>query len=296
VIEPVHTAPWSGNSVAGTVSTASAKPSVVIEPTRSAFDLDLRSVYRSWELIYFLAWRDVIVRYKQTIIGIGWAVLQPLVTMLIFTALFSRLAQIPSDGVPYSIFAFTALVPWLYFAQAVGRGGTSLVNNASLVTKVYFPRLAIPIAAVISPLVDFAVAFALLLVMMVWYGIQPGWNVLALPLLLVWCVTAALAVTVWLSALSVKYRDVGVVIPFLLQVWLYASPVAYPVSSVPAAWRPIYSLNPMVGVIEGFRWSLLRTASPDFTAIGVSAVVVVVLLAGGIVYFKQSEQVLADIV
>jgi lipopolysaccharide transport system permease protein len=271
-------------------------PTVVIQPMRSPFDLDLVALYRSWELIYFLTWRDVKVRYKQTAIGLGWAVLQPVVTMLIFTALFSRIAEMPSDGVPYPIFAFAALLPWTYFSQAVGRSGTSLVNNAGLVTKVYFPRLAIPISAVISPLVDFAVAFGLLFVMMAWYGIAPGRSVLALPVFLLLCVATALAVSLWLSALCVKYRDVGVVIPFLLQVWLYASPVVYPVSMVPARWRVLYSLNPMAGVIEGFRWSLIGTGSPDFTVMGASAVVVLILLVGGTIYFKQMEQTFADVV
>ena len=274
----------------------STKPSVVIQPVRSAFDIELLSLCRSWELLYFLTWRDVKVRYKQTVIGVGWAILQPLITMLIFTALFSRMANISSDGLPYPIFAFAALLPWTYFSQAIGRSGTSLVNNAGLVTKVYFPRLIIPISAVASPLVDFAVAFGLLIAMMAWFRMVPTWSVLALPLFLLLCVTTALAVSLWLSALCVKYRDVGVVIPFLLQVWLYASPVAYPVSLVPARWRIIYSLNPMAGVIEGFRWSLLGTASPDFRVMAVSAFVVLTLLVGGTIYFKQTERTFADVV
>lgn len=272
------------------------RPLVVIQPVRSLFDLDLASVYRSWELLYFLTWRDVKVRYKQTAIGIGWAVLQPLITMVIFTALFSGVAKIPSDGVPYPLFALAALLPWTYFTQAVGRSATSLVNNAGLITKVYFPRLAIPLSAVLAPLVDFAVTFALVVVMMAWYGLVPGLAVLTLPLFLLLCATTALAVSLWLSALCVKYRDVGVVIPFLLQVWLYASPVVYPVSVVPEKWRLLYSLNPMAGVIEGFRWSLLGTDSPDFRVIAISALVVVILLFTGVMYFKHTEQTFADIV
>jgi lipopolysaccharide transport system permease protein len=274
----------------------SVKPTVVIRPSRGVFDLDLRSVGRSWELLYYLTWRDVKVRYKQTAIGISWAVLQPLITMLLFTLLFSRMANIASDGLPYPIFAFAALLPWTYFSQAIGRSGTSLVNNADLVTKIYFPRLIIPISAVVSPLVDFVAAFGILIAMLVWFRIAPGWSLLALPLFMVLCIATALAVSLWLSALCVKYRDVGVVIPFLLQIWLYASPVAYPVSLVPARWRFIYGLNPMAGVIDGFRWSLLGTAAPDFGVMAVSGLVVLALLAGGTVYFKRMEQAFADVV
>jgi len=273
-----------------------SKPSVVIQPQRSAFDLDLAAVFRSWELLYFLSWRDVKVRYKQTVIGIGWAVLQPLLMMLIFTALFSRMAKVSSDGLPYPVFAFTALLPWAYFSQSIGRSGISLVNNADLVTKIYFPRLIIPISAVISPLVDLAMAFGILVLMLAWFGIVPGWSLLALPLFMLLCIATALAVSLWLSALCVKYRDVGVVIPFLLQIWLYASPVAYPVSLVPERWRLLYSFNPMAGVIEGFRWSLLGTAAPNFTVMAVSALAVVVLLVGGFVYFRGMEQAFADVV
>jgi lipopolysaccharide transport system permease protein len=272
------------------------QPTVVIRPTRRALDLDLGSLYRSWELVYFLTWRDVKVRYKQTAIGIGWAVLQPLITMLIFTALFSRVAAIPSDGIPYPMFAFAGLLPWTYFAAAVGRGGTSLVNNAGLVTKVYFPRLAIPLSAVLAPLVDFAITCALLIPMMAYYHTTPGWGLVALPLFLLMSVATALAVSLWLSALCVTYRDVAVVIPFLVQIWLYASPVAYPVSVVPERYRFLYSLNPMAGIIEGCRWALLGTAAPDFAVMGVSLLMVVVLLAGGAAYFNRTEQTFADVV
>jgi homopolymeric O-antigen transport system permease protein len=290
---PIDPAPLSSGAVLGS---AFPKPLVVIQPARSLLDLDLASLYRSWELIYFLTWRDVKVRYKQTAIGIGWAVLQPLLTMVIFTALFSGLAKIPSDGVPYPIFAFAALLPWTYFTQAVGRSGTSLVTNAGLITKVYFPRLAIPLSGVLSPLVDFAVALGLLAVLMAWYRMVPGPAIAMLPLFVLLCVTTALAVSLWLSALCVKYRDVVVVIPFLLQIWLYVSPVVYPASVVPEKWRLLYSLNPMAGVIEGFRWSLLGTDSPDFKVMAVSALVVLILLLSGLLYFKHTEQTFADIV
>jgi len=259
-------------------------------------DLDLVSLYRSWELVYFLAWRDVKVRYKQTAIGVAWAVIQPLVTMLIFTLLFSRLSGMPSDGLPYPIFAFAALLPWTCFSQAIGRSGSSLVNNAALVTKVYFPRLAIPLAAVFAPIVDFVVTLAMLLVMMAYYRITPGWALLTLPLFLLMSMVTALAVSLWLSALCVKYRDVAVVIPFLLQIWLYVSPIAYPASVVPQRWRVLYSLNPMAGVIDGFRWALLGTAMPDLRMVTVSVAVVAVLLVGGVIYFRQTELTFADVV
>lgn len=271
-------------------------PTVVIRPSRSALDLDLLSLWRSWELVYFLTWRDVKVRYKQTAIGVAWAVLQPLTTMAIFTALFSRVANISSDGVPYPIFALAGLLPWTYFSQAIGRSGTSLVSNAGLVTKVYFPRLAIPLSSVIAPLVDFAVTLGVLIVMMVYYGIAPSGRMLAMPLFLLICMATALAISLWLSALCVKYRDVGVVIPFLVQVWLYASPIAYPASVVPESWRFAYSLNPIVGVIEGFRWSLVGTTRPDEAGLAVSMSVVLALLFGGLVYFRKTEQTFADIV
>lgn len=272
------------------------QPTVVVRPVRGLFDLDLMSVGRSWELLYFLVWRDVKVRYKQTVLGLGWALLQPTITMLLFTAVFSRLAGIESDGVPYPLFAMLALVPWTYFSQAVGRGGTSVVSNAGLVTKVYFPRLAIPIASVISPLVDLAASLAIVVGLLAWYGISPGWNLVALPAFILLAVATALAVTLWTSAWCVKYRDVGVIVPFLLQVWLWVSPVAYPASAVPERWRLMYGLNPLAGVIEGFRWSFVGSPRPDVSLIAASVAVVAALLVGGTVYFKHTEQTFADLV
>ncbi len=284
----------AGSAVA--VGAGRTVPSVVISASRSRLDLGLGSLWQYGELLYFLVWRDVKVRYKQTAIGAGWAVLQPLVTMLLFTAVFSRIAKVPSDGVPYPIFAYAALLPWTYFSQALGRSSNSLVNNSNLITKVYFPRLIIPLSAVASPLVDFAFAFLIVIGMMFWYGIAPSWGILTLPAFVLLCLLTALALALWLSALCVKYRDVGVVVPFLIQVWMYASPVAYPVSVVPERWRMLYSLNPMVGVIEGFRWALLGQALPDFRLIAVSVLAVLVLLYGGLFYFKIMERQFADIV
>ncbi len=275
---------------------AVTEPIVLIRPSKSLFHLDLQAVWQYRELLYFLIWRDVKVYYKQTVIGAAWAILQPLMSMVIFTIIFGNLAKIPSDGLPYPIFAYTALLPWNYFSQAIVRSGASLVRDANLISKVYFPRVIVPVSAAVGPLVDFAIAFVVLLGMMIWFGIAPTWGVLALPLFLLLAVVTALAVGLWLSALNVRYRDVGHTIPFLTQFWLFASPVAYPVSLVPERWRLLYSLNPMAGVIEGFRWALLGKEGPDFGVMAASAVVVMLLFISGIFYFRQMEETFADVV
>jgi lipopolysaccharide transport system permease protein len=275
---------------------AQATPVLRIEPARRGIPFELHELWEYRELLYFLIWRDIKVRYKQTVLGIVWAIIQPLMTMVIFTAIFGNLAKIPSDGLPYPIFTYTALLPWTYFAQAISRSGASLVSSANLIKKVYFPRLIVPLSAAVGPLVDFAIAFVILGGMMAWFGIVPTWRVLALPLFILMALVTALAVGLFLSALNVKYRDVGHVIPFLVQFWMYASPVVYPTSLVPERWRLLYSLNPMTGVIEGFRWALLGKESLDFGVIAASAVVVLALLFGGIVYFKQMEQTFSDVV
>ncbi len=279
-----------------TAEAALKKPFKVIQPRKGLFQLDLGSIWNSRELLYFLIWRDVLTRYKQTAIGAAWVVLQPLINMVLFTLIFSRLAKIPSDGIAYPVFAFTALLPWAYFAQALTKTSGSIVGSSNLVTKIYFPRLLIPLAACIAPVVDLVFSFLVLLVLMACYGIAPTWAILYLPVFLGLAIITALAVGLWSSALNVRYRDVGSIIPFVAQIWMYASPVAYPVSVVPEKWRLLYSLNPMVGVIEGFRWALLGKQSPDFSAMAVSAAVVTVLLAGGIVYFKKMEQSFADVI
>ena len=272
------------------------EPVVVVEPKKGLFHLDLQAVWKYRELLYFLIWRDLKVRYKQTVIGAGWAIIQPLMTMVIFTLVFGKFAKVPSDGLPYPIFAYTALLPWIYFSQAISRSSTSVVGGANLIRKIYFPRLIIPISAAVAPLVDFAIAFVILLGMMVWYGTAPNWGVLALPLFLLLALVTSLAVTFWLSALNVVYRDVSYIIPFLTQIWMFASPVAYPISLVPEKWRLLYSLNPMVGVIEGFRWALLGKESPDFGVMVLSTAVVLVIFISGIVYFKHMERTFADII
>jgi lipopolysaccharide transport system permease protein len=270
------------------------KPSAIIQPRKGLFQLDLGSVWRYREMLYFLVWRDVIVRYKQTAIGVAWVILQPMITMMIFTLIFGNLAKIPSEGIPYPVFAFAALLPWSYFSQALARSSSSIVNSSNLVTKIYFPRLLIPIAASIAPAVDLFFSFLILLVLQAWFKIAPTWGLLALPLFLGLAIMTALAVGLWSSALNVRYRDVGNIIPFLIQVWMYASPVAYPLSMVPEKWRMLYSLNPMVAVIEGFRWALLGKHSPDLVMMAVSSAVVLLLLTGGIIYFKKMEQTFAD--
>ncbi len=275
---------------------ATSQPTVVIQPSKGLFQLDLWAVWQYRELLYFLIWRDVKVRYKQTAIGAGWAILQPLLTMVIFTVVFGTFAKIPSDGLPYPIFAYSALLPWTYFAQAISHSGASLVSSAHLISKVYFPRLIVPISAAVAPLVDFAIAFVILLGMMVWFGTTPTWGILVLPLFLFLALVTALAVALWLSALNVKYRDIGYAIPFLVQSWMYASPIAYPVSLVPEKWRLLYGLNPMAGVIEGFRWALLSKESPDFGQMAVSTAVVLALLLGVIIYFKRTERTFVDVI
>jgi lipopolysaccharide transport system permease protein len=248
------------------------------------------------DLLYFLVWREVRVRYKQTFLGIAWAVIQPVLAMVVFSVFFGRFGHMPSDDLPYPVFAFCALLPWQLFAFSLTESSNSVVSNQRLLTKVYFPRLIMPIATIGVGLVDFAIASAVLGGLMAYYGIRPGLAALTMPLWALLAVVTALAVGVWLSALNVKYRDVRYTLPFLTQVWMLATPVAYSLSIVPAAYRPWYALNPMVGVIEGFRWALLGKAAPDPSTVGVSLGMVVVILAGGLWYFRRTERTFADIV
>jgi len=281
---------------AGSPGSLSSGFTLRVQASRGLGRLDLGSVWEFRELLYFLVWRDVSVRYKQTVMGVAWAILQPLLTMVLFTVVFGSFAKMPSDGLPYSIFAFTALVPWTYFSQAISRSAVSLVSDPNLIRKVYFPRLIIPLAGAAAPLVDFLVAFVVLLLMMVWFGIPLQWNLLALPFFLIITLMAALAVGVWLAPLNARYRDIGHAIPFLTQFWFYASPVAYPLSLVPQKWRLLYGLNPMVGVIEGFRWALLGKPSLDLALTASSAFVVLVLLVTGTIFFKRMERTLSDVI
>jgi lipopolysaccharide transport system permease protein len=275
---------------------APAIPVIRIEPSSGRIVATLGEVWEFRELLFFLVWRDVKVLYKQTAIGAAWAVIQPVLTMLIFTLIFGRFAKIPSDGVPYPVFTYAALLPWMYFAKSLSQSTLSLVINSNLITKVYFPRLMLPMAAMLSGVVDFALSFAVLVGLMLWYGILPNVSVILLPGFVVLMMLTALAVSLWLSAINVRYRDVGQAMPFLIQIWMFASPVAYPTSLVPETWRWLYSVNPMAGVIEGFRWALLGKEAPELLPIVISFLVVSGLLLTGLFFFKRMEDTFADVV
>lgn len=266
-----------------------------LAPTSGWSIRGLADVWTYRELLYFLVWRDIKLRYKQTALGAAWALVQPVTTMIVFTIFFGQLAKISSDGLPYPVFYLAALVPWTYFASAFGGGTNSVGGYQHVITKVYFPRLLIPLAAVIAPLVDFAIAFLILIALMAWYGLTPGVQVVWLPPLMMLAVGTAAAASVWLSALNVRYRDIRHVVPFGVQIWLFATPVAYPASLVPEGWRTLYGLNPMAGVIEGFRWALVGGPPPGLMTLW-SAVVVFAALAGGVLYFRRAEGTFADII
>jgi lipopolysaccharide transport system permease protein len=268
----------------------------VIRPSDGRIALQFLRLWDYRELLFFLVWRDLKVRYKQTALGVTWAILQPLATMLVMSIFFGRLAKMPSDGVPYPIFAYCALLPWQMFAFVLTESGNSLVSNQYLITKIYFPRLIIPMVPVFIALVDFAVAFVMMLGMMVFYGIVPRANLLLLPLFIVLAVLAALSVGVWLAALTAEYRDVRYTIPFLTQFWMFATPIAYSSSLVPIKWRFLYGLNPMAGVVEGFRWSLLGTTPTSLAPLFASLTMVLVLLWGGLTYFRRLESTFADVI
>jgi lipopolysaccharide transport system permease protein len=298
-----------------------AKPAKVrIEPISGWASLQLRDLWNYRELLFFLTWRDIKVRYKQTIFGASWAIIQPFFTMVVFSLFFGRLAQIPSDGIPYPIFSYAALVPWTFFANGLSQSSASLVNSSKLITKVYFPRLIIPISSIIAGLVDFVLAFAVLLILMLFYGINPFYNathlaqplfntdfalltvytpslnIVWLPLFLLLAFITSLGVGLWLAAMNVQFRDVRYVVPFLLQLWMFATPIAYPSSLISEPWRTIYGINPMSGVVEGFRWALLGTDTAPGPIILVSGVVAVVLLITGMFYFQRMEKSFADVV
>ena len=271
-------------------------PVLLIRPSQGWASLKLQELWEYRDLLYFLTWRDIKVRYKQTVLGASWAIIQPLFTMVVFSLFFGKLAKIPSDGVPYPIFAFAALVPWTFFANGLSQSSNSLVGSSHLITKVYFPRLVIPISSVISGTLDFAISFLVLLGMIVFYGITPTGNMIWLPFLLLLAFVTALGVGMWLSAMNVQFRDVRYVVPFLTQIWLFATPIAYPSSLLSEPWRTIYGINPMVGVVEGFRWALIGTDTAPGPIIAVSSLVALALLAGGALYFRRMEKSFADIV
>jgi lipopolysaccharide transport system permease protein len=278
------------------VAQAAPPEPLVLKPRSGWQTLDLGALWRYRELLWFLAWRDIQLRYKQTVLGAAWAVLQPLFTMIVFSVFFGALAQMPSDGLPYPVFVLCALLPWQLFAYALTQSSNSVVAEQRLITKVYFPRLIIPLASVLSGLVDFLVAFALLIVFMACYGVYPGWAVVTVPLFCLLALASALAVGLWLSALTVQYRDFRYTIPFLTQLWLFASPVAYPSSLVPEPWRVWYGLNPMAGAIDGFRWALLGSADAPGWQLAASVVTVLAMLVGGLYYFRRLERSFADVV
>lgn len=271
-------------------------PVIRIEPSKGWVSLKLDELWAYRELIYFFVWRDLKVRYKQTVMGVSWAVIQPLFTMVIFSLFFGRLAGVPSDGVPYPVFSYAALVPWTFFANALTQASNSLVLNANMVKKVYFPRLTMPIATVFAGVVDFALAFIVLLGMMLFFGILPTVNVIWLPFFLALALATSLGVGLWLSAMNVQFRDVRYIVPFLTQAWLFATPVAYPSSLIPEPWRALYGINPMAGVVEGFRWALLGTDTAPGPMVIVSTVVALALLVSGAFYFRRMEKTFADVV
>ena len=269
---------------------------ITIRPPKGWVSLEFRELWEYRELLYFFIWRDIKIRYKQTMLGAGWAIIQPFLTMVVFSIFFGWLAKMPSDHIPYPIFTFIALVPWTYFANALSKASNSLVDNEQIITKVYFPRLLIPIASVLAGLTDFAIAFVILIGMMLWYGFAPTIAIWTIPLFIIMAAITALSVSLWLAALNVQYRDVRYVVPFLTQFWLFASPIAYPSSLVPEQWRPLYGLNPMAGVVEGFRWALLGQAETPNALLAVSGLTVMVILVGGLHYFRRMEETFADVV
>ena len=269
---------------------------LVIENRSALFDMNWSAFWEYRELLYLLVWREIKVRYKQTAIGVSWVVLQPLVTMLIFTAIFGYMVKVPSDGVWYPVFTLSALLPWTYFATAITRSGGSLVSNANLVTKIYFPRLLLPLSMIVAPLVDLALSLVLLFSMLIYAGIPLTWKLITLPAFILLAMLTATGLSLFASATNVRYRDVGHAIPFVIQIWMFASPIVYPVSLVPEQWRLLYGLNPMVGVIEGFRWALLGQTAPDLVVMAASSVALFVMLIAGMVYFRHVERQFADVI
>jgi lipopolysaccharide transport system permease protein len=276
--------------------TAALRRVTTIRPAQGWLDLDLPAVWQNHELLWQLVVRELKLRYKQAALGVAWAILQPLFTVLVFTVIFGIFARFPSGGMPYSVFALTGVLPWTYFAEAVRRSATGLVTNSELVRKVYFPRLVIPLAGVGSPLADFGFGLVLLLALMAWHGVAPTWSLLTLPFWMLATLALALALGLWLGPLNVRYRDIMHTLPFITQVWMFATPIAYPLSMIPHKWRALYSLNPMVGIIEGFRWSLVGTARPDLGAVAMALTLIAVALVAGLIYFRRMERSFADVI
>ncbi len=279
-----------------TMTTKQPEEVIILKPTQGWGSLNLGEIWLYRELVYFLTWRDLKVRYKQTALGAGWAILQPVLSMVVFSIFFGGLLNVSSEGVPYPIFSYAALLPWGVFAKALNDTGRSLVSNRAMLTKIYFPRMVIPLASTLSGLVDFLIAFLVMLGLMLYYQISPTANVWTLPLFLLLAVVTALGVGLWLSSMNVLYRDIGYMIPYITQLWFYVTPIVYPASEVPEQWQFIYALNPMVGVVEGFRWALLNTADAPSPLILVSAFIALVIFITGMFYFRRMEKTFADMV
>ncbi|GMU43169.1 MAG: ABC transporter permease [Xanthomonadales bacterium] len=265
-----------------------------INASGHSFAAEMREVWAYRDLLLLLIQRDISIRYKQSAVGIGWAVLQPLLTTVIFTVVFGNFARLPSEGYPYALYTMCAMVPWTFFTRALGGASTSIVSSSGMITKVYFPRLVLPISKTVSGLVDFAVAFGMLILLLLAYRVTPSLGLLLLPLFVLLALATAFGIGLWLTALNVKYRDIGLLVPFLTQIWMYASPIAYSSEIVPARWLWVYSLNPIFGVVEGFRWALLGKAAPALGPLALSCAVVVAMLASGIWYFRRTEREFAD--
>ena len=280
-------------SVVGEVPT---RRRTVIEPSKRRFYLNLSGIWEYRELLLFLAWRDLKTRYAQTAIGFAWAIIQPVAMMLLFTLVFSNFAKLPSDGVPYPLFVYVGLLPWGYFARSLDKSSFSMVAESNLISKVYFPRIVVPISATLVGLIDFAISFLLLLAMMAFYGVMPSWEILFIPVFLVLTMITSLAVSLWLAALFVRFRDIAAAMPLVTQIWMFATPVVYPASLVPDQWKWLNSLNPMAGVIEGFRWALLKTPPPSLETMGITVALVSALLLLGMSYFNRMERKFADVI
>lgn len=285
-----------GAAAATAPSHLAPPPATIIRPSRGWMSLRLDELWAYRELLFFFAWRDVKVRYKQTVLGAAWAIIQPTFAMIVFSLFLGRLGKLPSDGIPYPIFAYAGLLPWLFFANALGQSATSLAGSANLIRKVYFPRLTIPIATIVAGLIDFMLALTVLVAMMIYYQVPLTPAVLWLPAFILLAITAALGVGLWLSALDVQFRDVRYVVPFLIQIWMFATPVVYPSSIVPEPWRTVFGLNPMAGVVEGFRWAILGLQTSPGRMIGVSAAISAVILVGGAFFFRRLERRFADLI
>lgn len=285
------------DKIGGKVLGASKTPAMRrIEPTEGWISLDIQEMKTYRELLYFLTWKDIKVRYKQTVIGMSWAILQPLCTMVVFSIFFGRLAKMPSDGIPYPLFNYSALLPWILFANGVTKSANSLVGNANILKKVYFPRIFLPLSSIMAGFLDFVLAFIILIGMVYYYEMAPTGNVIWLPFFTLAAMFTSLGIGLVLSALNVQFRDIGYIVPFLVQLWMFITPVVYPTSLLDERWRILYALNPMVGVVDGFRWALLGVGQPPGLQLVISLSVTVILLVGGIFYFRRMEKTFADVV